>query len=196
MVTCCTLGQTVQQGQPTSSVNQARALTERLYRQVVARHPTGLPLGADMKVFAPYLSSGLLHGIELARACSRDWVLQDQKRLLKGDQAPEKAPFGWAESGIFSGAAERSEPNAFVIERTESEKDGSIRVYVRLTLSSPPPESWEVAAVLVRENRHFVVDDLIYLKDNGDASGMRLSKLLSNGCEGSRWVGFADAKNK
>jgi len=64
------------------------------------------------------------------------------------NQVPEKVPFGWAESGIFSGADERTEPDTFVIERTESEKDGSIRVYVRLALSSPPTEVWKVAIVL------------------------------------------------
>jgi hypothetical protein len=196
LVTVCALGQTAQDGQPGSPPKQPSALVQSLYRHVVARHPTGLPRGAEMNAFAPYLSKRLLQRIDLARACAHDWDLQDKKRMLMNNQVPEKAPFGWAESGIFSGADERTEPNAFVIERTESEKDGSIRVYVRLTLSSPPPETWEVAAVLVREDRHLVVDDVIYLKDKGDADGVWLSKLLSDGCDGSRWVGFADAKNK
>jgi hypothetical protein len=115
--------------------------------------------------------------------------------MLTGKRIPEKAPFGWAESGLFSGADERTAPEAFVIERTESEKDGSVRVYVRLTLSSPPPETWEVAAVLVKENGRFAVDDVIYLKDKSDTPDVRLSELLSNGCDGSRWVGSANAKN-
>ena len=190
------LGQTPQQGRPDSVPKQPSALVESLYRQVTARHPTGLPNAADMNVFAPYLSKRLLHRIDLARACARDWNRQDQKRRLTDNQVPEKAPFGWAESGIFSGGNERTEPDAFVVERTESEKDGSSRAYVKLTLSSPPPEAWEVAVVLVRDNGHFVVDDVIYLKDKGDADGVRLSKLLSDGCDGSRWVGLAEAKNK
>jgi hypothetical protein len=154
----------------------------------MARHPTGIPRRADMNVFAPYLSKRLLHRIDLAQACARDWVRQDQKRMLMDNQLPEKAPFSWAESGLFSGADERTEPDAFVVERTESEKDGNVRVYVRFTLSSPPPETWEVAAVLVSEDGHFVVDDVIYLKDKSETHDVWLSKLLSDGCDGSRWV--------
>lgn len=186
-------GQQVQLGSPDA---QPSLLVQSLYRQVVARHPTGLPEKADMNVLAPYLSEKLIHRIDLARACAHDWALQDQKRMLMNNQVPEKAPFGWAESGIFSGANERTEPSAFAIEGTESAKDGSFRVYVRLTLNSPPPETWEVAVVLVRDNGHFVVDDVIYLKDKGDANGVRLSKLLSDGCDGPHWVGFAEAKKK
>lgn len=191
----CALGQTLQQGRPDGLPKQPAALVRSLYREVVARHPTGLPRGADMNVFAPYLSKRLLHRIALANACARDWTRQDQKRMSMGDQIPEKAPFGWAESGIFSGADERTEPDAFAVERTESEKDGSMRVYVRLTLGSPPPETWKVAVVLVREDGHFAVDDVIYLKDKSDTHDVWLSKLLSEGCDGSRWVGFPDAKN-
>lgn len=184
----CVLCQGLQQGRPDSLPRQPAALARSFYRQVVARHPTGIPRGADMKIFAPYLSKQLLHRIDLAQACARDWVRQDQKRMLMDNQVPEKAPFGWAESGLFSGADERTEPDAFVVERTESEKDGSTHVYVRLILSSSPPEAWKVAAVLVREDGHFAVDDVIYLKDKGDTRDVWLSKLLSDGCDGSRWV--------
>jgi hypothetical protein len=149
-----------------------------------------------MDVFASYLSKRLLHRIDLASACARDWAQQDQKRMLMENQVPEKAPFGWSESGIFSGANERTEPDAFAITRTESEEDGSIRVYVRLMLSSPPAETWEVAAVLVREDGHLVVDDVIYLKDKSDPHDVWLSKLFSDGCDGSRWVGFANARKQ
>jgi hypothetical protein len=110
------------------------------------------------------------------------------------NQLPEKAPFGWAESGLFSGADERTEPDAFVVERTESEKDGSIRVYVKLTLSSPPPETWEVADVLVKEDGHFVVNDVTYLRDKSNPSNVRLSELLSDGCDGPLWVGFGNQR--
>jgi hypothetical protein len=196
VVTLCSVAQTEQQSRPGSLPQQPAALVQSLYGQVVARHPSGLPHGADMDVFAPYLSKRLLHRIDLASACWRDWTRQDQERMLMKDQIPEKAPFGWAESGLFSGSAERTEPDAFVIERTGSEKDGSIRVYVRLTLSSPPPETWEVAAVLVREDGHFAVDDVIYMDDKGHDNGWRLSKLLSHGCDGSHWVGFSRGKTK
>jgi hypothetical protein len=199
LATMLVLGQTAHQSRPSSLLAQPEALIQSLYHQVVARHPLGIPTGQDMKAFAPYLSSRLLHRIELAHGCARDWVRQDQKRVLTNNQVQEKAPFGWAESGIFSGADERTEPDAFVIERTELKKNGSIRVDVRLTLSPPHPERWEVAAVLVRENGHFVVDDVIYLRDKSNAPDVWLSKLLSDGCNGSHWVGFGTSgptKNK
>src|ERR1700722_8027774 len=181
----CAFGQTAQLSRPYNLPRQPNALVQSLYRQVVARHPSGIPRGADMNVFAPYLGKSLLHRIDLARECARDWARQDQKRMLMNGQVPEKAPFGWAESGLFSGADERTEPDGFKIERTESEKEGSIHVYVRLTLNSPPRESWEVAAVLVKENRHLVLDDVIYLQDKSNAHNESLSKLLSDGCDGS-----------
>ena len=78
----------------------------------------------------------------------------------------------------------RTEPDAFVIERTESQNDGSTRVYVRLTLGSPPSETWEVAIVLTRENAHSVVDDVVYLRDKSGPSDVWLSRLLSDGCDG------------
>jgi hypothetical protein len=187
--TILAIGQAVRQGNPPSLPSEPEALVRSLYQQVVARHPTGLPRGADMKVFAPYLSKSLLHRIGLADACARDWVRQDQERMLTNNQVPEKAPFGWAESGLFSGADERTGPNAFVIEKTESKKDGSIQVYVRLMLSSPPPEIWEVAAVLVEENEHPVIDDVIYLKGGESDTEYRLSEVLVKGCNGPRWVG-------
>jgi len=138
LLTLSSFAQAAQQSRPGGLPKRATALVQSLYHQGVLRHPDGLPRGADMNVFNPYLSKSMLHRIEMARACARDWARQDQKRMLMKDQIPEKAPFGWAESGLFSGAAERTEPDAFLIERSDSEKDGSIRVYVKLTLSSPP----------------------------------------------------------
>ncbi len=171
--------------------NGPEALVRSLYQQVVARHPTGLPRGADRKVFAPYLSMALLHRIDLADDCARDWVRQDQERMLGKDQVPEKAPFGWAESGLFSGAYERTEPLTFQIERTESEEDGSIRVYVSLSGGAPNEKSWiwEVAARVARENGGYAIDDVIYLKDEERNTEDRLSEVLANGCDGTHWVG-------
>jgi hypothetical protein len=196
LLTLCSFAQTAQQSRLGGLPKQPAALVQSLYHQVVLRHPLGLPRGADMNVFNRYLSKSMLHRIEMARACARDWARQDQKRMLMKDQIPEKASFGWAESGLFSGSAERTAPDAFLIERSESEKDGSIHVYLKLTLTSPPPEAWEVAVVLVKEDGRFVVDDVIYLEDKSDSIGMPLSALLSKGCDGSSWVGFGGAKTK
>jgi len=158
---------------------------------VVARPPSGIPSGADWKIFAPYMSKTLLHRIDVFLACAKDWDRQDQKRMLQ-DPNPNKPPFGVFESGIFSGGDERTEPGTFHIERTESKKDGTFRVYVRLTWEEPPAkEIWRVAAILVREDGRLVVDDVIYLKDEKRewTVDYRLSEALSAGCDGPRWVG-------
>lgn len=162
---------------------QPDALVQSLYSQVVSRHPSGIPYGADKRIFSPYLSESLLHKIDLATACSRDWVRQNQGQILK-------APFGWAESGLFSGANERTDPLTFQIERTESEKDGSYLVYVKLSGDAPPdtPWTWEVAVRVVKQKERPVVDDVIYLKDK-DQDEYRLSESLEYGCDGPRWVG-------
>ena len=116
------------------------------------------------------------------------------------DPYPNKAPFGVYESGIFSGGNEQTEPRTFHIKRTVSDKDGSIRVYVGLTLGKPHTESWwawKVAVILVRENSRLVVEDVIYLKDESrkDDVDYRLSQALSAGCDGPRWVGNRGKKN-
>jgi hypothetical protein len=152
-----------------------------------------------MRILAPFLSKTLLHRIDLARACEHDYFRQNRGRYAK-------APIAWLEAGLFSGSDERTDPTAFAIERTESEKDGPVHVYVRLKwwqtsdnsadiyYATPNrPYIWQVAAIVVRENGHFVVDDVIYLKDKDYDTESRLSELLSKGCEGPRWVGYRDA---
>jgi len=116
---------------PAGAERPPDALVRELYREVVARHPVGIPGDADMKIFALYLSKALLHRIDLAIACSADEARQHPDPNLK----PEIA---WLESGLFSGDDERTSPRAFHIERTQREKNGSFRVYVRLTWGSPP----------------------------------------------------------
>jgi hypothetical protein len=183
--TTLSLAQSAQSTKPATLPNQVDALVRRLYTQVVARHPTGIPYGANMKVFAPYLSKALLHKIDSAVACGRDWYRQHTDPTVK----PEMA---WLESGLFSGQDERTEPNAFVIDNTQLEKNGSFRVYVKLTGGSAPdtPWIWRVAAVVVREDGQFVIDDVIYLKDKSALVDSRLSEVLSAGCRGRCWVGF------
>ena len=100
----------------------------------------------------------------------------------------------WYEAGLFSGPNERTDPNAFVIERTESKSDDSFRAYVRLTGGTPPdtPWIWHIVAVLTRENGHLVVDDVVFLKDKEINYYSRLSEVLTKGCNGARWVGYHD----
>src|SRR4029077_11779229 len=99
---------------PPSAERPPDVLVRDLYREVIARHPVGIPGDADMKIFAPYLSKSLLHRIDLAIACSADEARQHPDPNLK----PEIA---WLESGLFSGDDERTSPRTYEIERTQQE---------------------------------------------------------------------------
>jgi len=137
--------------------------------------------------FAPYLSEALLHRIDLAVSCSAD----EARQHPDPHQKPEIA---WLEVGLFSGDDEQASPRTFRIESSKPQKDGSFRVYVRLTWGLRPLV-WRVAAIVVRENNHFVVDDVIYLKDQNRDVESRLSEYLSSGCDGPRWVGRSNQPN-
>ena len=181
--------------------NQPDALVRSLYQQVVARAVGGIPSGIDWKIYAPYMSKTLLHRIDDFNACSAGWF-----RLHHDPKHPVKAPFGVYESGIFSGGDERTGPRAFNVERTQVEKDGSVRVYVRLAWWDAPvhkraddlreytsadrPVIWHVALIVVRENSRYVLDDVIYLKDKDLDKEYRLSNVLAQGCDGPHWVGY------
>jgi hypothetical protein len=189
--TTLALGQLARQSQPASLLKQPEALVQSLYTQVVAHHPIGIPKGDDVKIIAPYLSKALLHRIDLATACEADFFRQNPKPDLK-------PAFGWLELGLFSGDEEQASPTAFHIERKQLEKDGTVRVYVELTYNEPPsysPGIWHVAAIVLRESDHYVVEDVIYLKEEGRSTEARLSARLSEGCDGPRWVGFGDRKD-
>ena len=169
---------------------QPEALARSLYREVVARRPVGIPWGADWKTFAPYLSKALLHRIDLALACADDWYRQNPDPNLK----PE---YGWLELGLFSAGDDEDEMRSFQVERTESESDGSFHVVVGLKWGWSPEKPWitHVAAILVPENGRLVVNDVVYLKDNGTDVEYQLSKALSAGCDGPHWVGFGRSPN-
>jgi len=177
-------GQLAGQIQPAPASAQPVALVRRLYIQVVSRHPIGVTKGADMTTFAPYLSKTLRHRIDLTAACEVDWFRQHPETGMKPN-------FGWLELGLFSGDGENAGPSAFQVEETQAEKDGTVRVYVKLTHaeSKERPWTWRVAAVVGREDGRYVVKDVIYLRDKNNSSDVRLSKLLSNGCNGPRWIG-------
>jgi hypothetical protein len=144
-----------------------------------------------MKSLSPYLSGSLLNGITQARACGDDWFrLHPQNDI--------KAPLAWLEFGLFSGADDRSGPQAFKIEKTKSQEDSSIRVNVRLTEGIPPekPWTWEVAAIVIRQDGRFVIDDVVFLKDKDVDTESRLSEILKRGCDGSHWVGYGNKNAK
>lgn len=170
-------------------VTHPESVVQSLYREVVARHPIGIPKKTNMKVIAPYLSKGLIRRIDLAIGCEDDYYRQHQTP----DEKPE---FAWLELGLFTGGDEKALPRAFRIERTQPEKDGFFYVYLRLTYGMPEsPLTWHVAAIVVREDGRFVIDDVIYLKDKTRDIESRLSQTLTSGCDGSRWIGYDKPRN-
>jgi hypothetical protein len=147
-----------------------------------------------MKIFAPYLSKALLDRIDLAHACEDDYYRRYQK-------PNEKPPIEWLEFGLFSGGMENAGPRGFHILETEPKKDGTFRVIVELFIifgmpTNPDPSVWHVAAMVVRENGKFVVNDVIFLKDYSTSEPeFRLSETLASGCDGPRWVGRGKPPN-
>jgi hypothetical protein len=187
--TTLAFGQAAPQSKTPGVPNQPEALVRSLYTEVMARHPHDIPAGADMKIFAPYLSKALLHSIDLAKACSDDWDRQNPEPHLKAEMA--------SKYGLFSGERWNAEPRTFKIEKTQSEKDGSSRVYVSLASGGSPAsrDPWHVAAVVMREDSRYVVDDVIYSDDStyeypeDMPADRRLSEYLVAGCNGLRWIG-------
>lgn len=190
LLTMC--GQATLQGQRANLTSQAETPVRKIFGQVVSRPVSGIPKLQRMKSFAPYLSKSLLLRITQARACGDDWYRLNPH----GDIKP---PFAWLEFGLFSGANDRAGPRTFRIEKTELEKHGIFRVYVRLTGGIPPEEPWiwRVEAIVVQENGHPVIDDVIFPKDDGNdfETETRLSEVLTRGCDGSRWVGYSKSPN-
>jgi hypothetical protein len=183
VATAIVSGRTVESGSSILS-SESRDLVDSLYQKVVARHPLGIPNGADMEVFRPFLSKALLHKFDLTAACAMDW-LQQRK------DPDEKPSMGLIENGIFSGGDVKSEPSDYQIEKIRGEKDGSTRVFVKLTYQNHPGKLlvWYVAVVLVRENGRPKVNDVIFLRNHDGDVGYTLSKNISLGCVGAHWVG-------
>jgi hypothetical protein len=192
--TTTALGQLAQHSKQPSVPKEPGAVVRSLYSEVVARHPVGIPKDADMKTFAPYLSKSLLHRIDLAHACEDNYYRRHQN-------PNEKPQIEWLEFGLFTGGMENVAPGAFHVLATESEKNDSFRVYVELIImyglpANPEPSVWYVAAIVVRENGQFVVDDVIFLKDYSTLENeFRLSEVLRAGCKGPRWVGHGKPPN-
>jgi len=196
--TTIALAQAPQHSEPSRVGEQPEEVVRRLYHEVVARHPLGIPNGEDRKHITPYLSKRLISRLDTASACEKDYF-----RLHPDPHS--KPQIDWLEFGLFSGAWEEALPAAFHLERTQRGKDGSFSVYLRLAYKetwatygrAPNPEGtfrWHIAVVVVPENGHFVVDDVIYLKDEVDPQEVNppLSQTLAIGCDGSRWVGYSE----
>jgi hypothetical protein len=180
------IAQSAPKVQATGSVNAVKTMVNALYHSVVIHHPYSLLDGPDAKMFSPYLSESLSQKLQSARDCSRDWFRQNQGKAVK-------APFAWSAFGIFSGYNERDSPGSFKIESIQAEPDGSFRADVVLTYKpADGPGSWRVSVRIVQQHNRPVVEDVTYLRDQPGDSEKRLSEILSDGCDGSRWVGQTD----
>lgn len=177
------IAQSAPKVEPSGSINSPKTMVNALYHNVVIHHPYSLLDGPSAKMFSPYLSESLSQKIQSARDCSRDWFRQNQGKAVK-------APFAWSEFGIFSGYNERDSPGSFKIQSIQVEPDGSLRAEVTLTyMPVDGPGSWRVSVRIVQQHNRLVVDDVTYLRDQPGDSEKRLSEILSEGCDGSRWVG-------
>jgi hypothetical protein len=171
----------------------------KLYEEIVAHHPIGIPAGADKAAIWPLLSKRLTEQLQTAQACEEDYFQQHQAV----DGAPKPT---WLKSGLFSGDGERASPIYSLPERKEPQEDRSFLVYVDLAreysglgngyihLNGHKAQMWRVAARVVSANGRFVVDD-VRMFDG--LSGDGPSHLLSNSfadCDGSHWTGLAATK--
>ncbi len=153
-----------------------------VYREVQNRAPSGLLDGADMRLFAPYLSKALRQKIDLAEGCGKDWARQNRGQIIK-------APFAWSEFGIFSGGVERTSPGHFHIESIHKAEDGAFQIVVVLAYRRGDGSvSWRVIDRVIQEEGHFVIDDVLFPKDATE-DGSTLTGILSEGCKVSHWIG-------
>lgn len=169
------------------------SVVRELYQQVVARKPLGIPKGEDKAAVAPFLSKRLLQTLDVGQSCEDDY-------RRKHPDPNSKPAFHWLEFDLFSGGNENAIPAEAKVEKVQSQKTGSFRVYVRLTYKEsfetygrpPDPEntlSWSVVAVVISEGERFVVDDVLFLKDTSTKIESRLPGIFT-GCDGPRWVGY------
>ena len=187
-------GQSVQKKSTSNVSQEAETLVQTLYQQVLFRKPVGTMKPADRKIFAPYLSVILHRKLDSAIACEDDFFRQNPPK----PELPEKPPFAWLENGTFSGGDDEDELRSAQIERSKSQKDGSVWIYVRLRWGIPPEKPWfsRVIAVVIQGNGHLAVDDLIYRGEQDHPYTERLSDVLSMGCREGHWVGYDDQGNK
>jgi hypothetical protein len=161
---------------------QPADVVQQLYREVVDRHPWGVPNGADKAAIWPLLSKRLTAAFETRNACDRDW-----KRRHRNDNPPAKPP-GFNEDGLFSGSNERGYISGAKIGSTKAQADGSYLVHVHVWsyLGTSKIYRWQVAARVTSEDGKFVVDDILGFKGAFDYDkSVYMSRMLSIGCKGA-----------
>ncbi|HKW61206.1 MAG TPA: hypothetical protein VJN89_01560 [Candidatus Acidoferrum sp.] len=164
---------------------------EKMYHEVVAHHPIGIPAGAEMATLRPFLSKRLTEQIQTAQACKDDYTRQGPAV----DRSPKPS---WLTSGLFTGEGKHALPIDALVERKEKQSDGSFLVYVDLEYDYIDfghgrrafygGHAWRVATRVISEEGQFVVDD-VRVFDGLSTDGP--SHLLSDsftGCDGSHWT--------
>lgn len=165
-------------------------VVQKLYREVVARHPMGVPRGAAKAAMWPLLSERLVQVFETRNSCDQDW-----DRRHRNADPPEKAP-GFYEVGLFSGSTEQGYVNGATVGSAKQQADGSYLVNVKLwsyfddgdiSLRTGKIYRWRVADRVIFENERFVVDDVLGFKGVFDSDkSVFMSKMLATGCKGTR----------
>jgi hypothetical protein len=176
-------------GQSRAQELQPVEVVQKLYREVVARHPLGVPHGAAKTAIWPLLSKRLIEVFETRNACDQDW---DRKH--QNSDVPLKAP-GFYESGLFSGGNEQGYINGAAVGSTKTQADGSYLVFVNVwsylddglpSLRASKVYRWRVAARVISEDGRFVVDDIFGFKGVFDPDkSVYMSKMLAHGCRGA-----------
>jgi hypothetical protein len=157
----------------------------------------GVPEGADKIAIWPLLSNRLIKAFETRNACDRDWERQHPDAnvppyILK--------PPGFYEVGLFSGGDEEGYINGAVAGTTKAQVDGSYLVYVKLwsyldgglvSLRTNKIYRWRVAARVIAEGGHFVLDDILFLIGELDNDkSVYVSKMITAGCRGPHAIPY------
>ncbi len=173
---------------------------EKLYEEIVARHPIGIPTRAEMAVIQPFLSHRLADQLRTAQACYDDY--RRQHLTSRGISRP-----GWLKSGLFSGEGSHASPVYALVHRKEKQDDGSFLVYADLEPAEAIIDrrhgprafhggyTWEVKVHVISENGQFVVDDVRFFSQFPAEGPSRLLSESFSGCDGPRWIGL-DTTNK
>lgn len=167
---------------------------EKLYEEIVAHHPVGIPADTEMATLRPFLSKRLADQLRTAQSCQDDYSRGHPRS--SGTTGPS-----WLKSGLFSGDGGHTSPVDALVDRKEKQNDGSFLVYVDLEPVEAANDlghgrrafyggyTWQVEARVISENGQFVVDD-VRIFDHFPAKGpsYRISDSFA-GCDGSHWIG-------
>lgn len=169
---------------------------QKLYEEIVAHHPIGIPTGMDIAAIQPYLSKRLAKQLETARACQDDY----SRRHLTASGAMKPR---WLKFGLFSGEGSHASPIDALAVHKEKQDDGSFLVSVDLEPLDAVIDlghgrrafhgghAWVVEARVLLEDGRYVVDD-VRIFDGFPAEGVpRLLSDSFSGCDGSHWTGVA-----